>query len=464
MTEQIKTQNQTGNPLGFDKIPRLLARFAIPSIIALLASSLYNIVDQIFIGWGVGYLGNAATTVAFPFTTICLALALLIGIGAASNFSLQLGKKNVDKAQAFIISSLVLMVVVSLAYLVLGELFLSRLLPLFGSTEANFDYARQYSSIILVGAPALILSNGLSQLIRADGSPRFSMTSVLAGAVLNTILDPIFIFVFNWGIAGAAWATVIGQYASLCVCLLYLKRFKTVKLSWSRDKVQADCFLNIVKLGASPSLNQIAILIVQIVLNNSLSYYGTLSVYGPDIPIAAAGICMKLNGLFASVMIGLSQGGQPIIGYNYGARQFDRVKKTVIWSMGVMLVLGSLVEMLFQFFPEPLILLFGQGEELYIQFSVLFLRTYLSTICIAGLQSISSNFFTAIGKPVKGIFLSLSRQIIFYIPFALWLPAQFGLEGILFAAPIADIIAVLISLFFDWREFKLMDRLEVSVS
>lgn len=451
------------NTLGTLPVGRLLSQFAIPSIVGLLVSSLYNIVDQIFIGWGIGYLGNAATTIAFPFTTLCLSLALLVGIGASSNFSLQLGKGNQELASRYVTNSITAMAGISVLYLAFGFLFLSRLLYLFGATPESFPYAYEYSWIILLGTPALIFSNGLSHLIRADGSPKYSMISIVAGAILNTILDPVFIFVFGWGMSGAAFATILGQYVSTAVCFFYLPRFKTVRLNF-RQKFSFDLFWKTCKLGTPPFVNQVSILIVQIVLNNSLVHYGASSIYGSNIPIAAAGVCFKLNGLFVSVMVGLAQGTQPICGFNYGARQYDRVKKCIKLAFITMLILGIMVESLFQFFPEALILLFGQGEELYIQFGSIFLRTYLSTIAIAGIQSISSSFFSSIGQPVKGIILSLSRQILFYIPFALLLPAAFGLEGIFWSAPIADVLAVSLSLILVFNEFRHMDVLKKEIA
>ena len=321
-------QNTADNPLGYKSIPSLLRGFAIPSIIAMLVSSLYNIVDQIFIGQGVGYLGNAATNVAYPLTTICLAIALLIGIGSASRFSLHLGAGEKDIAQRVVGNGICMMVVFGVIYALLVEFFMQPLLTAFGATPDVMPYAETYSRIVALGMPFLIVTNGMSNLARADGSPKYSMVCMLIGAVINTILDPVFIFIFHLGVAGAAWATIIGQFFSFIFALLYIRKFKNITLTRKDIGLSAKECLQTASLGMSNSLNQVAITFVQIVLNNSLTYYGAMSVYGKEIPLAACGIVMKTNAILLAVIIGISQGSQPIIGFNYGARQYDRVRKT----------------------------------------------------------------------------------------------------------------------------------------
>ena len=283
----------TDNPLGYEKIPKLLKSFAIPSITAALVGSLYNIVDQIFIGQGVGYLGNAATNVSYPFSTICLAISLLIGIGSASRFSLYLGNKEPEAAARAAGNGISLMVISGLAYLVIGESLLPQLLRLFGATTEVFPFAQQYASVTLVGMPFLIITNGMSNLIRADGSPRYSMTCMVIGAIANTILDPIFIFVFHWGIFGAALATILGQILSFVFAVRYLWHFKTVHFEKKNFQPNIKESLKTCSMGISSSANQIAITLVQIILYNSLTHYGALTAYGSDIPLAACGIVMK---------------------------------------------------------------------------------------------------------------------------------------------------------------------------
>lgn len=444
------------NPLGYEKISKLLRSFAVPSITATLVSSLYNIVDQVFIGQGVGYLGNAATNVSYPLSTICLAISLLIGIGSASRFSICLGRGDTDQAAKIAGNGVTLMVLAGILYLVLGEVLLTPMLRIFGATTEVMPYAQSYVSIILIGMPFLILTNGISNLIRADGSPKYSMICMVAGAVVNTILDPIFIFVFQWGMFGAALATILGQILSFLLAIRYLWAFRTITL-------EKECFrpdwrddLHTLSMGISSSVNQIAITIVQVVLNNSLTYYGAMSVYGEDIPLAACGIVMKTNAILLSIIVGISQGVQPIIGFNYGARKYDRVKQAYLLAIRWNFVISAVGFLLFQLFPRPIISIFGSGEELYFDFAVLFMRTFLFMVIVNGVQVLSSSFFTAIGKALKGLLLSLTRQVFFLIPLILILPLWLGIFGVLLAGPIADFIAFVVSVLLVKKEFSIL--------
>lgn len=452
------------NPLGYEKISKLLRSFAVPSITATLVSSLYNIVDQVFIGQGVGYLGNAATNVSYPLSTICLAISLLIGIGSASRFSICLGRGDTDQAAKIAGNGVTLMVLAGILYLVLGEVLLTPMLRIFGATTEVLPYAQSYASIILIGMPFLILTNGISNLIRADGSPKYSMICMVAGAVVNTILDPIFIFVFQWGMFGAALATILGQILSFLLAIRYLWAFRTITL-------EKECFrpdwrdgLHTLSMGISSSVNQIAITIVQVVLNNSLTYYGAMSVYGEDIPLAACGIVMKTNAILLSIIVGISQGVQPIIGFNYGARKYDRVKQAYLLAIRWNFVISAVGFLLFQLFPRPIISIFGSGEELYFDFAVLFMRTFLFMVIVNGVQVLSSSFFTAIGKALKGLLLSLTRQVFFLIPLILILPLWLGIFGVLLAGPIADFIAFLVSVLLVKKEFSILKEQADAVS
>lgn len=444
------------NPLGTQPISKLLLKFAIPSITATLVGSLYNIVDQIFIGQGIGYLGNAATNVSYPFSTICLAIALLLGIGSASRFSLSLGQGEKEHAARIAGNGVVLMVVFGMVYLILGELFLTPLLQLFGSTPDVLPYAQIYAGVTMLGMPFLIVTNGISALIRADGRPTYSMVCMVTGAVINTILDPIFIFTFGWGMFGAALATIVGQILSCLMAVSYLPRFRTIRLT-------PPCFRGALKgclptlfAGSSNSLNQVAITVVQIVLNNSLTYYGASSVYGSDIPLAACGIVIKTNAILISIIVGISQGAQPIIGFNYGAGQYTRVKKTLKMAIGWNLVISAIASCLFQFCPSFLLSLFGSGDALYMEFAVLFMRTFLFMALLNGVQLLSSNFFTAIGQAPKGLFLAMTRQIFFLIPLLLLLPLWMGVFGVLMAGPCADFIAFVVSVIMVRKQFARM--------
>ncbi len=435
----------TENPLGYEKISKLLKGFAIPGIVAALVGSLYNIVDQIFIGQGVGYLGNAATNVAYPFSTICLAISLLVGIGSASRVSLYLGNKQPEAAANAAGNGIVLMIILGLAYLVTGEILLNQLLKLFGATTEVFPYAQQYAGITLVGMPFLIVTNDMSNLIRADGSPRYSMTCMVAGAIVNTILDPIFIFAFQWGIFGAALATVLGQIFSFVLAIRYLWHFKTIRFAKSNFKLSFRESLKTCGMGISSSSNQIAITFVQIVLYNSLTHYGAQTNYGTDIPLAACGIVMKTNAIILAIVVGISQGAQPIIGFNYGAKQYARVREAYQLAVKWNLVVSTIGFCLFQCFPQFIISLFGDGDQLYFEFAVLFMRTYLFMVLVNGVQLLSSSFFTAIGKAMKGALLALTRQVVFLIPLILVLPLRFGIMGVLLAGPVADFSAFLLS-------------------
>lgn len=450
------------NPLGYEKIPKLLKSFAIPSITASLVGSVYNIVDQIFIGQGIGYLGNAATNVSYPFSTICLAISLLIGIGSASRFSLYLGNKEPESAARAAGNGISLMIIFGLAYLIIGESLLNPLLKLFGATAEVFPFARQYAGVTLVGMPFLIVTNGMSNLIRADGSPRYSMLCMVAGAVVNTILDPIFIFVFHWGIFGAALATVLGQILSFAFAIRYLRRFQTIHFEKSNFRPNVRESLKTCSMGISSSANQVAITFVQIILYNSLTYYGAQTVYGSDIPLAACGIVMKTNAIILAVVVGISQGVQPIIGFNYGAKQYPRVREAYLLAIKWNLVVSAAGFFLMQCFPQYIISLFGGGDKLYLEFAVLFMRIYLFMVLVNGVQLLSSSFFTAIGKAVKGALLALTRQVFFLIPLILILPLRFGIIGVLFAGPVADFMAFLLSIVMAGRELRKQKRETVS--
>ena len=442
------------NQLGYEKIAVLLRKFAFPSIISTLVSSLYNIVDQVFIGQGVGYLGNAATNVSYPFSTICLAIALLVGIGSASRFSLYLGQKKPEEAAKVAGNGVVLMVAAGLLYAAIGECLLEPLLWLFGATSDVLPYARQYAGVTLLGMPFLIVTNGLSSLIRADGSPKYSMLCMVSGAVANTILDPIFIFLWDLGVFGAALATVMGQILSFALAVGYLWKFKTIHFVISDFRLSLHSTLRTFGMGISSCVNQVAITLVQIVLNHSLTYYGALSIYGTDIPLAACGIVMKTNAILLSIIVGISQGVQPLIGFNYGARQYGRVREAYLLAIRWNFIVSSIGFCLFEFFPYPIISVFGSGNELYMEFAVKFMRIFLFMVLVNGVQLLSSNFFTEIGKATRGLLLALTRQVFFLIPLLLLLPLSLGIDGVMLAGPIADFIAFVLSVMLVRKELK----------
>lgn len=440
------------NVLGYESESKLLMQFAIPSIISMVVSSLYNIVDQIFIGKGVGYLGNAATNVAFPLTTISLAICLMIGIGSSSRFSLNIGAKKMEEARQVAGNAVGLTIVASILYVIIVQTFLPGLLTVFGATDNVMDYAILYTRITTLGVPFLMASNICSNLIRADGSPKYSMMCMIIGAVINTILDPIFIFVFDLGIAGAAIATIIGQIVSAIIAIRYLFHFKNITLEVSDIHVSLQDTLSVCSIGMSAGINQLAILLVQIVLNNSLTYYGQFSVYGSDIPLAACGIVMKVNSILMAFIIGLSQGMQPIAGFNYGAKKYNRVRNVVWLTIGINFIISLIGWYLFQFQTAKVLSIFGSEDGLYFEFAIHFMKVFLALCIVNGVQVISSGFFSSIGKPLKGMILSLIRQVILLIPLLVILGHEFGLDGIMFAAPISDAIAFVVSCFFLIRE------------
>ena len=436
--------SQEQNPLGTAPVGGLIGKFAIPAIISMLVSALYNIVDQIFIGQGVGMLGNAATNVAFPVTTIATALALLLGIGGASNYNLEMGAGREKKASSIAGTALSTLVITGVILAVAVLLFLRPLLSLFGATTDVMPYAVDYLGITAVGLPFYALSIGGNHIVRADRSPTYSMTCVLTGAIINTILDPLFIFGFGWGIKGAAWATVIGQVVSGILVIIYFGKFRKMYLEMSMLKPSSECLKAIISLGMASCINQIAMAIVQIVLNNILRYYGGLSVYGSDIPIACVGVISKVNQVFMAICIGISQGCQPIWGFNYGAKKYDRVRLAYRYSVIACTAIATVFFLCFQLFPHQIVSIFGTGSDLYFQFAERYLKIFMFMTFANGIQPMSSGFFTSIGKAKLGIVMSLTRQVLFLLPLIIVFSLIMGIDGVMYAGPIADAAALCI--------------------
>ncbi len=426
----------------------------------MLVTSLYNIVDQIFIGQGVGLLGNAATNIAFPLSIACTAIALLLGIGSATNFSLQLGAGNEKRSAEYAGNGLCLMALFGTVLMAVTLLFLTPMLKFFGATPDVLPYAEAYTRITALGFPFLIMNTGMSKLILADGSPRYSMMSMLIGALINTALDPLFIFGLDMGMTGAALATILGQIASFCISIRYLFHFKSVPFSRGCFTIDGDRTRKIFSYGASACFNQIAMAVVQIVLNNTLAHYGALSIYGSDIPLACAGIISKVNMIFMSFVIGISQGVQPIIGFNYGAALYRRVKRAICWRW------LWLPGFLWQRLPASS---FSRGRSSV--FSALAARCttsfrsgtsriYMFLTLINGIQPVTSNFFNSIGKARLGVFMSLTRQILFLLPLIVIFPLFMGIDGVMYAGPIADGAAAIVCGLFTVRELRELTRLQ----
>ena len=457
-TQEINSQAQ--NPLGIAPVGGLIAKFAIPAIISMLVSAMYNIVDQIFIGQGVGMLGNAATNVAFPVTTVATALALLLGIGGASNYNLEMGAGQEKKASGIAGTALSSLAISGLILAVIVLMFLKPLLTLFGATADVMPYAVDYTGITAFGLPFYILSVGGNHVVRADRSTTYSMVCIMIGAIINTILDPLFIFGLHMGMAGAALATIIGQIFSGILIIRYLRRYKNGRLTAAHLRPQRTYVSMITSLGAAAFFNQLAMLVVQIVLNKSLTYYGAHSDYGESIPLACAGIITKVNQVFFSIVIGLSQGMQPIASFNYGAKNYARVRQVYGLALRWGFAVSAVSFACFQLIPRPIIGLFGEGSEMYFQFAEKYFRIYLFFTFLNCVQPIASNLFTAIGKPKKGIFLSLTRQILFLLPLIVILPLFIGIDGIMYAGPIADFVAGVVALAMAGVEVRRLRRME----
>lgn len=448
------------NPLYYEKIYKLLFKFGTPSIISMLVGALYNIVDQIFIGQGVGINGNAATNVAFPLTTICVSISLFLGLGGASSYSLLLGRGEIEKATTIIGNTISLAFIFSIILTIIVKVFVKKIMYMFGSTEEVLSYAIKYSSITSTGFLPFIFSSMMSHIIRADGSPRYSMMSVLSGAITNTILDPIFIFYFKMGIAGAALATIIGQFISFALTFKYIFKMKNITLNKESFLLKINNVINIFTLGLSGGFNQLAMMAVQITMNNVLSYYGNQSIYGGNIPLAVSGIIIKINMIIMAFIIGTGQGSQPIIGFNYGARNYKRVIDTYKLSVFITTMMAIIASILFQLFPRQIVSMFGDGSELYFSFAEEYMRIYMLFMVVNGVQPVTGSFFTSIGKAFKGAFIAMTRQIIFLLPLIIILPKIFGIDGVMYAGPIADAMALIVTILFIRREIKNIKKLE----
>jgi len=458
--EETEVENEE-NILGREKIGKLMRKFSIPCIISLLVNSLYNIIDQIYIGWGVGYLGNGATNIVFPITMVCLAFALMFGDGSSAYLSLKLGEKKKEEASKGVGNGIALSIIVSIILCIGILVFLPQLLNLFGCTEALRVYALGYGFIIAIGLPFMMIGTTLNSIIRADGNPKYAMISMVSGAILNIILDPIFIFVFKMGVEGAAIATVISQVLTFTLNIIYLKKFKSITLSKDKFKIQRNIGRKVSALGISSFITQMSIVLLIAVENNSLAKYGANSKFGSEIPITVLGIVMKISQILNSIIIGIAAGAQPILGYNYGAEKYDRVKKTLKMVLGLSVFISTIAFILFQTIPDKLISIFGSGDDNYIEFACLAFRTYLMLCICNGVQIPSGIFFQAIGKSVKSALLSLSRQILFLIPAIIVFGKLFGIMGVLYAGPFADGLAFMIAAILLIMEIKHLENRKI---
>lgn len=438
--------------LGEEKVARLLLKFSIPAIIGMLVNALYNVVDRIFIGNGVGPLGIAGITIGFPIMLVIMAFAMLIGIGANSLISIRLGEQKKEEAELILGNAMVLLISIALTISITGLLFLEPLLRIFGASEAVLPYSKDYLSIILCGTVAQTVGFGMNNFIRAEGNPKIAMLTMLIGAVLNTILDPIFIFLFGLGIRGAAIATVLSQVVS-AVWVLYhfLSGRSTLKVHAKNIKLNFPVVRNIITLGAAPFLMQLAASLLNTIMNKSLS------IYGGDIAVSGMGIVMSIMTLILMPIFGINQGAQPIIGYNYGARKFDRVKEALKLAIAAATIIASVGFVVTRLFPVQLVALFNDENAELLEFGPRAITIFLTFLPIIGFQIVSANYFQAVGKPKHSAFLSLSRQVLVLIPALLILPKFFGLDGLLMAGPTADLTSSIITGTFLFMELRHLD-------
>lgn len=448
--------------LGQERISKLLRLYAIPSIISMLVNALYNIVDQIFIGWGVGYLGNGATNIIFPITIVFAAFALMYGDGASAYLSLMLGANRKEEASRGIVNGIFLSTVTAVILSIVALLFFPQLLHLFGCTPELEPYARDYGYIIILGLPFQMICATINSVIRADGSPRYAMVAMLSGAVLNVILDPIFIFVFDLGVQGAAIATVISQIVSFILNIWYLRKPKCIELK-GKVKFNAAISAKVVSLGISSFITQLFAALVMGLQNNLLRKYGALSPFGAEIPITVVGIVAKVNEILNSVLLGMAVGAQPIIGYNYGAQKYDRAKKALKMVIACGLIISTAAFILFQSVPDKIILLFGDtNDPQYIEFAMIAFRVYTFCIIANSVQMPIGIFWQAIGKGGKSALLSLSKQAIFVVPGLIFLGQAMGVTGVLAARPVADGLAFIMAILLLISEIRTFGQAKIS--
>ena len=437
--------------LGTERISKLLLKFSVPCVMGLLISAFYNIVDQMFIGNSeLGYLGNAATGVSFPVICIANAFAWCVGDGAASFLSICAGRKDADRAHKCVGTGITVTTLIGIALTAICLIWARPFMSVFGASDQTLDMAVEYFRIVVAFFTPYLLMNVMNSMIRADGSPAYAMIAMLTGAVINIALDPIFIFVLKWGIAGAAWATVIGQVLSFLVCAVYFFKPKTFRLAKQSFRPDNQVLGQVIALGGSTFINQISIVTLSLVCNIVLARYGALSKYGPDIPISVFSIQTKVYTVVCNIVVGIVLGGQPIFGYNYGAEKMDRVRQAYRLVLRSTMIVGITAVLIFQLCPLMVINIFGAGDALYQEFAVKTFRIYLSLTMITCMVKMTSVFFQAIGKPARAFMASLVRDILCFTPLALILPKLLGkaepgtgVDGILYAAPISDVVALI---------------------
>ncbi|HWQ77789.1 MAG TPA: MATE family efflux transporter [Anaerovoracaceae bacterium] len=448
----MSDSNQNTNRLGELPVGKLLLEFSVPAITAMIANALYNVVDSIFVGRGVGSLALTAVTIAFPIMIILMAFSMLIGIGSTALISIRLGQQNREEAEKILGTAFALSIVTGIALSAVILIFLDPILIFLGATPDVFDYAKQFSTVIVIGAVFQFLSFGMNNTIRADGNPVISMATMLFSAGLNTLLNPLFIFGFHWGVVGSAMATVTTMtLVSGYVFYYFTKGPSNLKLRRKNFRIRPDMVAKIASIGLSPFLLQMAASVVTFAFNSSLL------VYGGEMAVAAMGVINRSVMMLLMPIFGINQGAQPIIGYNYGAGKYDRVKKTLklaVIAATMICVFGFLVA---QVFSRQIIGLFNKDSEL-IEIGAHGIRIFLAVLPIVGMQIVITNYFQSVGKASRSILLSLTRQVLFLIPLILILPSFLNLNGIWLATPIADFSSTLVAAILIMKELRYLQE------
>ena len=456
----------TGNQfLATERIGKLMRQYAIPCIISLLVGALYNIVDQIFIANAsyLGSYGNAANTVVFPLTVVALAIAVMIGDGCCAFVSMALGRNEVDKAKRSVGNAVVLSIAGSLVLTAIYLVFADGIIAMFGGTvnEETFRHAQEYFFYITLGIPFYMFGQAMNPVIRADGNPKFAMISTLAGAVINIILDPIFIFCFKWGMMGAAVATVIGQVATALLAVWYLLHMKVIRPAKTDFALSGSVCGRMLTLGITSFLSQISLVAAMAAINNMLRKYGALdAVFGQaqyaQIPMAVVGIVMKFFQIVISIVVGMAAGCIPIVGYNMGAGKTLRVRDLFTRLLVAEALVGAVALVLAEGFPRQLIAIFGAANEssYYTAFAVKAFRTYLCMMILACVNKACFIFLQAVGKALASTLLSMFREVVFGVGFALLLPVFFGLDGVLYSMPVSDILTFVISAIIIMKTYR----------
>ena len=448
-----------------EKVSKLMKKYAIPCIISLLVAALYNIVDQIFIANAdyLGSYGNAANTVVYPLTVIALAISVMIGDGCCAFVSISLGANKQDEAHKSIGNSILLCLISSIALVMLYMIFKDSILTFFGGkvNEGTYQCANEYFIWITLGIPFYMFGQAMNPIIRSDGSPKFAMISTLAGAVINIVLDPIFIFVFKWGMMGAALATILGQFVTALLSVWYLFHFKSVKITKQSFGLWLPLMKKFLVLGLTSFLSQISLVMSMAAVQNMCTKYGAMDpIFGQvqyaQIPMAVLGIVMKFFQIAISISVGMAAGCIPIVGYNIGAKRKDRAKTLFTYLLIAEAIVGLVATIIVEFFPNQLISIFGSANEsiYYTEFAVKSFRTYLCLMTLATVNKGTFIYLQALGKAVESTVISLTREIIFGVFLPIILPIFFALDGLLYSFPLADLLTFLIAIIVIYKTYK----------